>query len=784
MRSRDFSPDAHYFKYIVKRYSWLALISFIVMGAHTVFDSVLACRPGVSHGLYEGHFTLVGTCTDAAKTIFYASAFVAIFFAFVLFSFLWKKKEAYSTLSLGVSLKNQFLMRYLFGGGLLLLTYVMLFFASYAINITRLGADDFGLATAYAFNYTLMFCAVALALYTLAVLTAILTGRFIESAFSIIVLLLAPYTLGISLHYLFANFLHGASFAHSADESSIMIWETGKRVFVSVMDYAERTGAFYPFEDFFNIGGIPVTRPDNYFINSWYQAQIEDIRAEIALPVLGLILTLAVTVLIATATYFCFIRRRAEYSGKAAIYPAFYCTVGIIASLSAALPVYLLRLNRFALLALYCAVFAVVFFILTAFFNSSIKRTFCRYKTAIASVGALCLVALICNLGGLGYSEKVPEAEEVEQVIMEYIGNPVIYHGTNGGSYYTASNFVIRDKNGNPVYYDDRLDSVQAVHQLDWYVNLNSVPRITDPEDIQKAIDIHKFVIEDGIKTIGDCKHDTSDPSATPYEADWHIVYVLKNGKTIERYYEFISLAATEKIFSIEDSDTYREFYLSARIPAEGEEKLTNEFELENQVFEAADEFFSDVTVLDMLSVDDKYELLEALSLDFADLSFEERYFSDDKTIGTVRLGKWLDTESGRMLSTRLNRPEDQGCNVWYVTEKYVRTLDFFEKHGLLGVFDGDITIEKVEIQEFDPYYISAINPKGRGTLLTIQSYDYTIHTLKNLPVIEVPEAEWDSYVSRSRAIASTTRGGILVRITYTSRNGLEKVIDRLIPNE
>lgn len=184
-----------------------------------------------------------------------------------------------------------------------------------------------------------------------------------------------------------------------------------------------------------------------------------------------------------------------------------------------------------------------------------------------------------------------------------------------------------------------------------------------------------------------------------------------------------------------------------------------------------------------MLTLDEKQQLLEALVLDFAELSFEERYYSDDKVIGTIRLGRWLDTESGIMLSTRREAPEDSGCNVWYVTEKYTRTLGFLEEKGLMYAFDGEITVEKVEIQELDPYIFGA-NPTGSGVLLAIQSFDYIIHTPKNSPVTEVPASEWDSYISRSRAIAGTTRGGILVRITYTTENGLEKVIDRLIPNE
>ena len=774
MRSRDFSPNAHYLKYVAKRYSWLALISLAVIGLHTWFDALM------DYGKSKAHFTFVGVSTNMDNTIFYASALVAIIFAFVLFSFLWNKKEAFSTLSLGVSRKNQFLIRYLFGAGLLLITYIPSFAISYFINMARLVDDEIGLTSIYAVNYTLMFCAIALAIYTLAVLTAILSGRLIDGVLSVISLLAAPYAIGMLLRYVFSNFLLGAGLAHNAD-ASVEMWEWGE-IFKPITDYTNDLGAFTAFKDFFNITMIPIRLGQSGTVEEWYLDYINQYREDISLPILGFILTLAVTAIFALAAYFCFVRRPAEGSGKAGIYPVFYCTAAAIGALGAALPIFLLPINRFLILLCYCAVFAIHFFILTAIYNSSIKAYFSRYKTALIAVGAVCLCAIVCNFGGLGYSYKVPEADKVDRVIMEYLGNPVIYHGSYGGTYSSTMNIVFYDQKGNPISFDDRLDSVKSVEKLHWYVNLAYVPEITETEDVEKAIEIHKAVIRDGIRTRGDCGYDPNDPSATTVKADWHIVYVLTDGTRIERYYEYLSLASIETISTIEESSTYRDFYISQRLPANGEQNIS-EFQLDGQMFEAADEFFSDVTALDMLSLEEKQELFEALVLDFADLTFEERYFSDEKVIGTIRLGRWLDTESGIMLSTRREAPEDSGCNVWYVTEKYTRALEFLEEKGLMYVFNGNITVEKVEIQAFDPYIFGA-NPTGSGVLLAIQSYDYIIHTPKNSPVTEIPESEWDSYVSRSRAIAGTTRGGTLVRITYTTENGLEKVIDRLIPNE
>ena len=44
-------------------------------------------------------------------------------------------------------------------------------------------------------------------------------------------------------------------------------------------------------------------------------------------------------------------------------------------------------------------------------------------------------------------------------------------------------NIVFYDQKGNPISFDDRLDSVKSVEKLLWYVNLAYVPEITEPED-------------------------------------------------------------------------------------------------------------------------------------------------------------------------------------------------------------------------------------------------------------------------------------------------------------
>jgi hypothetical protein len=106
------------------------------------------------------------------------------------------------------------------------------------------------------------------------------------------------------------------------------------------------------------------------------------------------------------------------------------------------------------------------------------------------------------------------------------------------------------------------------------------------------------------------------------------------------------------------------------------------------------------------------------------------------------------------------------------------------------------MTVISVEIQPYNAYAYG-VNKTGGGALIFIQSADNIVHTSvsinsdydKEAQVLsaaytQIPESEWQSYIKRSRAIAASTNGGIIVRIIYKNSSDETKIIDRLIPNE
>ena len=785
MKSRVFSPDKHYFQYVAKRYSWLALISLILIGYHTWAGWFLFSWDTVGAGyimssttgeyFFGGNireivsFCIINCDAELGMTLPYFSAIIAVLYALVIFSFLWKKNECYATLSFGVAPRKQFLIRYLFGAGLMTLCDAFSFGLSYAIHIEQVGGDTTGLTIPYSLCYFAVYILLELCIYSIASLIAILSGRFIDYLISIGGILAAPYAIGNMLRHIFANFLQGSALGLARNDS--ILGSSQFEDFSTILTHSDKFGAFTAFDDVLYGRAIPANGDPNFLKETVIEAYREEF---ITLPWTPFFLMLAATLIATFFAYIFFVRRPAEYAGKAGIYPPVYITAAIFASIGISSFVGELALNRYLLLLLICAAFAVTFFIIVSVCKASIRACFEHYRSAIGGVSALLLCVMICFFGAFGYSEYVPKADQIESAMINYIGNPLIYSGENLNIYTFGINapYTVND-------YGVLSGSVTNFSKLSFWTGWRALPEITNAGDIEAVREIHKYVIDSGMKTRGDCKP-ADNTSDSVIKCNFYIVYTLKDGSTVVRYYTYLTLDAIEKICSIETSKEFEDMYLNNRLGPEAAIYRSG-----ITTFEAADEFFADILPLDMLTTEQNDALFEALVRDFLDLSYEDRYFSGDRVLGVLRFAPSysLGGDGTKFYLNNGRRPEDSDASTWYVTEKYTRTLGLLEEWGITGIFDGTMEILDVQISEFDPY-LNGFNKDGNGSLFLIQSYDYVLHTAHGAPMTALPESEWEDYVGRSRAIAATTRGGTFVQITYKNSSGETKIIDRLIPNE
>lgn len=784
MKSRGFSPDAHYLKYVAKRYSWLALIPILLIGFHTwIGNMIFGVETASPHGSFVGkYYRVVDTGTALSDTIPYASVLVGFCIALALFSFLWQKREGFSTLSLGVSLKKQFLMRYLFGAEIIVVSYVLSFALSYAISMRWLSRDITGLGIKYTVIYVVCFTLLALCVYTVFALCAILSGRFIDYLIGAAGVIVIPYAIGQVLHYVFKYFLHGSLLGIGRKMLAIGTKEVLYEA--NIEHITDRYGAFTSFDSVFDVFAVPLDPA------SVHPEELEFFRNAVAMPWGTFIITLILTAALAVFACIAFIRRPVEKTGMAGICPPLTVTASISISLFVSSFICELNLNRFLLMFIFSLLFALVFFILNAVCTAGIKSAFTHYPQVLATACTVWLCVLVCFFGAFGYSDYIPEEAEIEKVVMNYIGNPVILRGAKGGWETIGS--------GSSQFSNDAsftIDGfVQGLDSIFWWTYFDDMPALTSESDISKAIGIHKYVISEGMKLKSEINCREPSDGESPFNAQWYIVYYLKDGSRVERYYDYVTLSAAERIASIEDGDAFRELYIENRLGLKG----ANVFEYGKTTFEIGDEFFSDLTALNMLTSEENYELFEALTLDFADLSYEDRYFYDGKFLGILRFVPENNYYADGQVVYGFggNAPEDRGRDTWYISEKYTRTLDFLERHSLTDYFNASMTVISVEIQPYNAYAYG-VNKTGGGALIFIQSADNIVHTSvsinsdydKEAQVLsaaytQIPESEWQSYIKRSRAIAASTNGGIIVRIIYKNSSDETKIIDRLIPNE
>ncbi len=784
MRSRGFSPDRNYIKYLFIHYWWTALIPIALIGFHTWLGLLIFGVDGASrYGSFpDKYYRVVDTGTSLSDTIPYASVLVGFCMALALFSFLWRKREGFSTLSLGVSLKKQFLMRYLFGAVLIAISNIMSFALSYAISIHKLCSDQTGLGIKYTVIYALCFTLLALCVYTVFVLCAILSGRFIDHLISSVGVIALPYAVGQTLHYVFAYFLHGSLLGIGRQGLALATKEVLYEG--NIEHITDRCGAFTSFDSVFDVFAVPL---DPAAVTA---EELKFFRDAVAMPWGTFIITLLLTAALAVFACIAFIRKPAERIGHAGICPPLHITASISIALFVSSFICELDLNRFLMIFMFSILFAILFFILNTVCMAGIKSAIAHYPSVLATVCTVWLCVFICFFGAFGYSDYIPEEAEIDKVVMNYIGNPVMLRGAKGG-WETIGSGSSQFSNDASFTVDGYVSGVSNYY---WWTYFEDMPVLTSENDIAKAIDIHEYVISEGMKLKSDINCREPSNGESPFKAQWYIVYFLKDGSRIERYYNYVTLSAAERIASIEDGDAFRELYIENRLGIKG----ANVFEYGKTTFEIGDEFFSDLTLLDMLTNEESYELFEALTRDFADLSYEDRYFYDGTVLGILRFAS--DTNyyaDGKVVfGFGNNAPEERGRDTWYITEKYTRTLDFLEKHSLTEYFNGNMKILSVETQPYNAYSYG-VNETGGGALLFIQSADNVVHTQVSInsdydeePQVlseaytQIPESEWQSYIERSRAVAAATNGGIIVRIIYENSSGDTKIIDRLIPNE
>jgi hypothetical protein len=262
------------------------------------------------------------------------------------------------------------------------------------------------------------------------------------------------------------------------------------------------------------------------------------------------------------------------------------------------------------------AVFLLVYGVLTLILTRSFKQMLSEMKILGLHYGILAVITIVFAFGLFGYASRIPDIKDIKSVsITGIVPDAVVDAGKNG----------LSGEDINFIY-------------VNMYGTDNNIVFSTE-KDLKIITDLHKSVISDG-KLVIDSNRDL------PWDkqvlgADLKIVYTLKNGKTIERFYSAIKASTINKFLSLENTDSYRSLIksvLTEPVKANDSEALKSAkefFQGESSEFSIIPYDLSNESVL-KLGSSMKKELLNALSEDLSAMTSEQRFRPESDALGSM----------------------------------------------------------------------------------------------------------------------------------------------------
>lgn len=753
---RKFHPLLHEILWTARRYWWVAFVGVLLFFALTYVATRL-------DGDRPDQFALIMRDSEVALRI--AGVVYGLFAAFALFSFLWSRRESITYLSVGAARWKQFLLRYLFGLVAIVLGIVIPVLAAYRLEMAAFGEDPYRITVRYVSVYLFSLVTLALLSYTVGTLVSVLCGNFLSALLTTVGVLAAPYAFLWGTQTLVGFYLFGTPLANSLLKDHL-----GAGLFTMLADQL-------PYKSYLATALQPSTTVEGYS-QSFY---VEMVKADLpTLPAVRMVLLFVLMAVLALLAGFAYCRRPAEHAGKATVHPILSHTVAIANGLCVAALV--LKMNAPAegalgtviLTALFILALVVAAALLRWILIRDLKGVVKHYPIPCGA-GALALVlTVLLSTGWFGYSSYLPDPMDVQSVTVTYNQNITLLRhiGQSGFSHgFSDTHGSSMSAFGNGETYYNFL----YVYGFD----LKEMPALTHSEDIETVRAIHEAIITEGRQTYTGKPGDSFTDTVVPVY--YRVTYTLKNGKTVERYYPYLTLTALEETVKAEDTWGIRE---------ESAVSHADTGFNEADAFEFGDPFFASFTAVS-LSEEERKALAAALDMDRALQTSNARYFSGeekDRVIGIIR-GRML---AGSPHMMEGSHPSDSKYQTYYITSTWENTLAFVREKGLDAYFTADYTVTDIRYQTYTPRFM--LSSYGIGCSHVFFSCEDTIQII--LPerfdqddmvasvtraTDPVPAEDWTAWLEASRPVALMTRPGRMVQIILTNEKGETKLVTRYI---
>lgn len=475
------------------------------------------------------------------RTEFYMALMMLLAMAtgIMIFRYMFSKKAVNVYYSLGISRKNMFLAKYLSGAFLLVLAVLIPLAIDVIANIAIFGSSkELWISALFYFlgsTLSLIFA------YSVSVAVCCRVGTIIEAIIYSAVFLVAPFILSYIGEFFFRLIVYGSPI-HEND----WIYRWNYSDFYSTGEsYYTRTGFVYntvPFADVF------------YFSEKLSKSGPDMINPHFVSLIPLAVLVVAV-VLISLVTYK---KRKTEIAG---FIGSDEVTKGISVFLIASLISCFIIRELIAYspdLAVFCiCLTAIIFLIIYLFFDiitihniKGILKTSWKY---LVHLGVVAVCVIIFSTGFFGYSSRVPDIKDVESVFVSTGTGDIMMNydelnvmKSNAGAYDLADYYLLAG-----ISYQGIVDG------------------ITDAEDIEYVMDIHKKFIDcKSLKVNDETLNAGYGKRVLPVNIK--IIYELRNGERFERMYPVATDEIMQMLAELTKTERYKELatnYIKKPLP-------------------------------------------------------------------------------------------------------------------------------------------------------------------------------------------------------------------------
>lgn len=563
------------------------------------------------------------------------------------FKFMLNKRTSDAYFSIGISRKKHFLIRFSTGAILISFTISIPFFISLILNI--MAFSDLG-STISMIRCLIYLCIGLIILsftsFSITGLCCCLIGTLSEAIVFSSTILAAPSIIFYSINKLVSHLLLGNSFGITSSSSSDPISQ----------NLLWKTAGFNPILFFYN-------SLKTYYTNS--------VRFDgYTLPYFNYIslicwvLIIAILVFISTLILY---KRKAEIAGISGKndFLGIICS-GSISFLFFSIVVDLAQsINITAAIIIGIITFCLIYIVFQIILLWRLENLTKKLFPIIPLISLSIITTIIIITGGLGYSKRIPDLSDINSIEMTYVGSPNYLNSNVNGT-----------SNGRNFY-------------------LSSSYKFNSLKDLKKITELHSKIIAEG-KGSYTVNNTTFSATTVPY--DIIIKYTLKNGTTLNRYYDRTTLYTMSQLLTLDNTDKVKNS-ISDTIIGKSNDNQTYwaPDAFKNGVIYISDSWYTNPLKIVMNDIKRK-TLIEALQKDITKQTIDDRYFPSKSPLGMIMFT--LSTDENSNVSFGYNMQN----SVIYLTDSFTNTISFLKENNLYGYLTPTKNIESITIQRYDPY--------------------------------------------------------------------------------